>query len=142
MATLQRNLKLKPNWLSDAIKNKHRLTSIVCTIGPKTKEVEMLVKLLEAGMDVMRLNFSHGSHEVHPIIGRFNTVIVPRGMYQEFERGSGALSIQEVCYHVGHKGAGNKNWKTEGQDSQVGARTGLGGAAGSYKCRKSMSSQI
>lgn len=40
-------------------------TKIVCTIGPKTEPKEMLTKLLDAGMDVMRLNFSHGDHEEH-----------------------------------------------------------------------------
>ena len=40
-------------------------TKIVCTIGPKSESKEMLTKLLKAGMNVMRLNFSHGSHEEH-----------------------------------------------------------------------------
>lgn len=40
-------------------------TKIVCTIGPKTESEEMLTKLLDAGMNVMRLNFSHGSFEEH-----------------------------------------------------------------------------
>ena len=40
-------------------------TKIVCTIGPKSESKEMLTKLLKAGMSVMRLNFSHGSHEEH-----------------------------------------------------------------------------
>ena len=40
-------------------------TKIVCTIGPKTESEEMLTKMLDAGMNVMRLNFSHGDFEEH-----------------------------------------------------------------------------
>ncbi|OCG38266.1 MULTISPECIES: pyruvate kinase PykF [unclassified Gilliamella] len=40
-------------------------TKIVCTIGPKSESKEMLAKLLNAGMNVMRLNFSHGDYEEH-----------------------------------------------------------------------------
>lgn len=40
-------------------------TKIVCTIGPKTESEEMLTKLLDAGMNVMRLNFSHGDYNEH-----------------------------------------------------------------------------
>ncbi|VFP84545.1 Pyruvate kinase I [Candidatus Erwinia haradaeae] len=40
-------------------------TKIVCTIGPNTESKEMLTKLLCAGMNVMRLNFSHGSYQEH-----------------------------------------------------------------------------
>mmetsp|Transcript_10783 Transcript_10783/g.33020 ORF Transcript_10783/g.33020 Transcript_10783/m.33020 type:complete len:500 (+) Transcript_10783:142-1641(+) len=39
-----------------------RKTSIVCTIGPATDTEEKLYDLLEAGMDVLRLNFSHGTY--------------------------------------------------------------------------------
>ena len=40
-------------------------TKIVCTIGPKTESVEKLTELANAGMNVMRLNFSHGDFAEH-----------------------------------------------------------------------------
>jgi pyruvate kinase len=42
-----------------------RHSKIVCTIGPATRSPRMIRKLLQAGMDVARLNFSHGTHEEH-----------------------------------------------------------------------------
>ncbi len=42
-----------------------RSAKIVCTLGPASVSQEMLERLLAAGMDVARLNFSHGTHEQH-----------------------------------------------------------------------------
>jgi pyruvate kinase len=42
-----------------------RRTKIVATIGPASRDPETLVRMVEAGMDVARLNFSHGSHDDH-----------------------------------------------------------------------------
>lgn len=42
-----------------------RKTKIICTIGPASQEPEILTQLVEAGMNVARFNFSHGSYEEH-----------------------------------------------------------------------------
>ena len=42
-----------------------RKTKIVCTIGPASESPELLEQLIEAGMNVARLNFSHGNHAEH-----------------------------------------------------------------------------
>jgi len=42
-----------------------RKAKIVCTLGPATDSVEVLKDLIDAGMDVARLNMSHGTHDEH-----------------------------------------------------------------------------
>ena len=42
-----------------------RRTKIVATLGPATDDPKVIGKLIDAGLDVARLNFSHGTHEVH-----------------------------------------------------------------------------
>ncbi len=40
-------------------------TKIICTLGPSSENEETIIKMAEAGMNVVRINFSHGTHEEH-----------------------------------------------------------------------------
>ena len=58
------------DWLANLDTNSqpeknYRRTSIICTIGPKTNSVEAINNLRRAGLNVVRMNFSHGSYEYH-----------------------------------------------------------------------------
>ncbi len=50
----------------------NRRAKIVCTLGPATDSLERVIELVEAGMNVARLNMSHGDHETH--LRRLNNV--------------------------------------------------------------------
>ncbi|MEO8336636.1 MAG: pyruvate kinase, partial [bacterium] len=56
-------------------------TKIVCTLGPSTNTRETLKSLMEAGLSVARLNFSHGTHEQHS-----KTVALVRATAEELGR--------------------------------------------------------
>src|SRR3954469_14398256 len=60
---------------------RHRNAKIVATLGPSSSSPEMIRALFEAGADVFRFNFSHGSHEDHQ--KRYDTV---RAIEQETGR--------------------------------------------------------
>ncbi len=42
-----------------------RKTKIICTLGPKTRNEDSIRKIIEAGADAIRINFSHDNHEIH-----------------------------------------------------------------------------
>eukprot|EP00188_Purpureofilum_apyrenoidigerum_P005445 Plantae.Rhodophyta-Purpureofilum_apyrenoidigerum.ctg7088.p1 GENE.Plantae.Rhodophyta-Purpureofilum_apyrenoidigerum.ctg7088~~Plantae.Rhodophyta-Purpureofilum_apyrenoidigerum.ctg7088.p1 ORF type:complete len:590 (-),score=120.77 Plantae.Rhodophyta-Purpureofilum_apyrenoidigerum.ctg7088:124-1746(-) len=76
VAARQWKCVIAPNRASDYVtlaedfdeivsRNTQRQSKLVCTIGPKTCTKEMMLKLAETGMNVVRLNMSHGTHEWH-----------------------------------------------------------------------------
>ncbi|EER09438.1 Pyruvate kinase, putative, partial [Perkinsus marinus ATCC 50983] len=52
-------------WVSNAHDTFGRKTKLVCTMGPSCWDVDTLVKMIDQGMNVARLNFSHGDFEAH-----------------------------------------------------------------------------
>src|SRR5690606_36252649 len=54
---------------------KHQNTKIVATVGPASNTYENLLALAQAGVNVFRLNFSHGTHEDHLNVINYITYI-------------------------------------------------------------------
>jgi pyruvate kinase len=62
------------------ITNHNPRTKIVCTLGPATSTAEAIDSLIESGLDVARINFSHGTHEQHArTIGIVRDLATKRG---------------------------------------------------------------
>lgn len=59
----QMNFPAKYEEIANTNEVKERKTDIICTIGPKSWDPEVLVKLIDEGMTVIRCNMSHGDHE-------------------------------------------------------------------------------
>ncbi len=64
-----------------------RRAKIVCTLGPSSRSPQMVGRLMRAGMDVARLNFSHGTHAEHA-----RTIAVVRAASVRFQRPTAILA--------------------------------------------------
>ena len=81
---------------------RRRRTKIIATLGPSSASPEVMARLFQAGADVFRLNFSHGTHEDHA--ARFATI---RELEERFARPIGILAdVQGPKLRVGRFGGG------------------------------------
>ncbi len=81
---------------------RRRRTKIVATIGPASSSAEVLARLFQAGADVFRLNFSHGTHEDHAA-----RIALIRELEERFAHPIGILAdVQGPKLRVGRFGGG------------------------------------
>ena len=87
---------------------RRRRTKIIATLGPASSSFDVLTRLFQAGADVFRLNFSHGSHEDHA--ERFAMI---RELEAKFDRPIGILAdVQGPKLRVGRFGGGRVHLQT------------------------------
>lgn len=101
-----------------------RKTKIVCTIGPSCSDEETLTKMCRAGMNVARLNFSHGTHEEHreklklikKVREKLNLPIAimldtkgPEYRIKTFKNGKVSLNEQDIFCFTTDEIAGDEN---------------------------------
>jgi pyruvate kinase len=93
---------------------RRRRTKIIATLGPASSSIEVMSRLFQAGADVFRLNFSHGTHEDHA--ARFAAI---RQLEERFNRPIGILAdVQGPKLRVGRFAGGRVHLQT-GQTFQL-----------------------
>jgi pyruvate kinase len=87
---------------------RRRRTKIIATLGPSSSTPEIIGRLFQAGADVFRLNFSHGTHEDHA--ARFAAI---REVEAKFDRPIGILAdVQGPKLRVGRFAGGRVHLQT------------------------------
>jgi pyruvate kinase len=87
---------------------RRRRTKIIATLGPSSSSLEVMTRLFQAGADVFRLNFSHGTHEDHA--ARFAVI---RELEEKFDRPIGILAdVQGPKLRVGRFSGGRVHLQT------------------------------
>ncbi len=87
---------------------RRRRTKIIATLGPASSNPDMLARLFQAGADVFRLNFSHGTHDDHAAL-----FAMIRDMEKKFDRPIGILAdVQGPKLRVGRFQAGRIQLQT------------------------------
>lgn len=93
---------------------RRRRTKIIATLGPASSSPEMLARLFQAGADVFRLNFSHGTHDDH-----YARIVAIRDLEARFDRPVGILAdVQGPKLRVGQFGGGRVQLQT-GQEFRL-----------------------
>ena len=93
---------------------RRRRTRIVATLGPASSTPEVLARLFQAGADVFRLNFSHGTHDDHAA-----RIAMIRDLEAKFDRPIGILAdVQGPKLRVGQFGGGRVQLQT-GQEFRL-----------------------
>jgi len=87
---------------------RRRRTKIIATLGPASSTIEVLTRLFQAGADVFRLNFSHGTHEDHAA-----RIVMIRELEHKFGRPIGILAdVQGPKLRVGTFSGGRVHLQT------------------------------
>ena len=80
--TTARVQRIRKNEVLEPENVKVRRTKLVCTMGPRCWSEEGIGALLDAGLNIARLNFSHGNHEDHQrVLDRFRSVCAEKGSH-------------------------------------------------------------
>jgi pyruvate kinase len=137
---MYRSTKIGLDTLLDTEKFKHivRKTNIICTLGPACSSEPMLGKLLDAGMNVARFDFSNGTHESHlAVLKQFRSVLAAQhsnaaclldttgpSIYTSMLRGGKNIQLEEG-QEIIVEAVGDRYTEFEGFKDSTGTRIGL-----------------